>query len=205
MKNQEEFVDSVLQSMQDIIVKHGLELMQHYPNDLLVHDKAFLMEMASPGAHIAWVIGDRHTHIVALGLSQTENEMVGCLTRLASNDKFYSIKFHTNQRVEFKEFTSANFETLATTKINYSPSVKDMSDFWLMCGSTQIGRISVEITGTYVERVYECRVTPFEGISLLDRTALNHWAQLAIIKTAGTLFVKSNTTWCEAIAKRIAA
>ena len=74
-----------------------------------------------------------------------------------------------------------------------------------MCGSTQIGRISVEITGTYVERVYECRVTPFEGISLLDRTALNHWAQLAIIKTAGTLFVKSNTTWCEAIAKRIAA
>ena len=55
-ENQEEFVASIIQSMQDIITKHGLELMQHYPNDLWVHDKANLMVMAVPSAHIAWLV-----------------------------------------------------------------------------------------------------------------------------------------------------
>ncbi len=63
MQNQEALVNQIIQSMQDIVVKHGLELMQHYPNDLLVHDKAHLMGMASPGAQFAWVVGDTHTHI----------------------------------------------------------------------------------------------------------------------------------------------
>lgn len=201
MKNHEAFVDSVIQSMQDIIVKHRLELLKHYPNDLLVHDKAFLLEMASPGAHIAWVVGDRHSHIVALGLSKSENEMIGCLTRLASNDKFYSIKFDTGQRVHFKEYTRETFESLMTTKVDYSTSNHDLSDFWLMRGTSHIGHITVNVTGTFYDRVFECHVIPYEGISLIDMTALRHWAHQAIIKTAGTLFVKSNTSWGEAIPK----
>lgn len=205
MKNHEEFVDSVIQSMQDIIVKHRLQLLKHYPDDLLKHDKAFLMEMASPGAHIAWVVGDRHSHIVALGLSKSENEMITCLTRLSSNDKFYSIKFNAEQRVEFKEYTRETFESLCHTEIKYSPSRHEMSDFWLMRGTTQIGHIEVNVAGTFYERVFECRVIPHEGISLLDITALNHWANQAIIKTAGTLFVKSKTSWGEALPKLQAA
>lgn len=204
-KSHQEFVESVIQSMQDIIVKHGLELLTHYPNDLFVHDKAFLLEMVSPGAHIAWVVGDRHSHIVALGLSQSENEMVKCLTKLASNDRFYSITFNTEQRVEFKELTRESFETLAATKIKYSPSCHDMSDFWLMRDNKQIGHIGVKVTGTFYNRVFECQVIPFEGISLLDKTALHHWAHQAIIKTAGSLFVTSNTSWGEAIPQRQAA
>lgn len=205
MENQEEFVASIIQSMQDIIVKHGLALMQHYPNDLLVHDRANLMTMAFPGAQIAWVVGDMHTHIVNLGLSRNENEMVGCLTNMSGGDKFYLIKISSEQRAKFAELSRDDFEKLASTPVRYSMSCGDYSDFWLMSGKSAIGHISVDVTGNYQERVFHGKVRPFEGITELDKVALHHWVGQAIIKTAGTLFVHSDTVWDEAIPQKQAA
>ena len=195
MKNQEAFVDAIIQSMQDIVTKHGLELMQHYPNDLLVHDRAYLMNMASPGAHLAWVVGDMHTHIVGLGLDQEENSMVSCLTKLANRDKFYSIKINTGNRVVFTELSREALEKLSATPIQYSKSCVDKSDFWLMKGKNAVGHVYVENIGTTQERKMLGHVRPVMGISLLDKAALHHWVARAITKTAGTLFVKSDTVW----------
>jgi hypothetical protein len=205
MKNQEEFVESVIQSMQDIIVKHGLELMQHYPNDLLVHDKANLMLMATPGAQIAWVVGNMHTHIVNLGLSRQENEAVGYLTNLSSSDQFYLINISSGYRANFTKLSRDEFENLALTPVSYSMSCGDYSDFWLMRSDTQIGRISVDVTGNYQERFFHGKVKPLEGITELDKVALQHWVNQAIIKISGTLFVRSDTVWEEVIPSRQAA
>jgi len=204
-KNQEEFVASILKSMQDIIAKHGLELMRHYPNDLLVHDKAYLMTMAMPGAQIAWVVGDMHTHIVNLGLAQEENEMVGCLTNMSSRDKFYLIKINSGYRVNFAELSRDAFANLVSTPVKYSMSCGDPSDFWLMHGNSAIGHIQVEGTGNHQERVWHGTVRPVEGITALDTVALHHWVGRAIVKTAGTLFCRSDTVWGESIPKQKAA
>lgn len=205
MQNQESLVTQIIQSMQDIVVKHGLDLMQRYPNDLLVHDKAHLMGMATPGAQFAWVVGDAHTHIVSLGLSKEENENVGYLTKLANKDKFYTIKINTGNRVVFTELDRKAFEALASTPVRYSMSCGDFSNFWLMSGKNAIGHILVESVGTIQERKMLGHVRPVEGISLLDTVALKHWVGHAIIKTAGTLFIRSDTVWDEAIPQQQAA
>lgn len=205
MQNQEALVNQIIQSMQDIVAKHGLELMQRYPNDLLVHDKAYLMRMASPGAQFAWVVGDAHTHIVSLGMAQEENEMVNCLTKLANKDKFYTVKINTGNRAIFTELDRKAFEALASTPVRYSMSCGDSSNFWLMNGKNAIGHIHVENVGTIQERKILGHVRPVEGISLLDTAALTHWVGRAITKTAGTLFVRSDTVWDETIPQKQAA
>ncbi len=199
---QNTLVDSIIQTMLLFINKHGLKLMETYPDDLLVHDKAFLEQMASPGAHIAWMVGDRHSHIVPLGFERENNELVHAFTNLANNDRFFSIKINTGDRVAFTELSRDEFKELAKTPVQYSMSCGDTSDFNLMRSGNMLGHIKVENTGSFQEPIMKCTVTPMEGISLLDRSALEFWAGHAITKTAGTLFVKSKIFWNEAIPQR---
>jgi len=205
MLNQQEFVASLIVSMQDVIAKHNLELMKTYPNDLLVHDRAFLIEMAVPGALIGWVVGDTHTHMVNLGVSQEENEMVYCLTRLSNRDRFYSIKIESGFKAAFKEYSRESFDTLASTKIDYSMSVRDFSDFSLLRHGNLIGHISVDTEGPYQDRVVVSHVIPHEGITARDKTALSHWSTVASNKIAGTLFGKRRVTWSEPLPNKQAA
>lgn len=79
MSKQTVLVDSIITSMLAIVEKHSLKLMTSpYANDLILHDRAFLKKTASPDAHSAWMVGDMHTHIVALGFEKEQNEMVQC-------------------------------------------------------------------------------------------------------------------------------
>jgi len=195
-------VDSIIQTMLLFINKHGLKLMETYPNDVLVHDRAFLEQMASPGAHIAWMVGDRHSHIVPLGFERENNGLVYAFTNLANDDRFFSIKINMNDRVAFKELSRNEFKELAKTPVQYSMSCSDTSDFNLMRSGNILGHINVERVGSFQESIMKCTVTPMEGISLLDRSALEFWADHAITKTAGTLFVKSKIFWSEDIPQR---
>jgi len=202
MEKQEAFVESIIQIMLSFIKKHGLRLMETYPADLLLHDRAFLEKMALPGANIAWMVGDMHSHIVPLGFERGNNELVHALTNLANNDKFYSIKVSANNRVAFKEMSRDEFKDMSKTPVAYSMSCSDGSDFNLMCNDNVIGHIKVESIGSFYAPMMRCTVTPMEGISLLDKAALEFWAGYAITKTAGSLFVKSKTFWNEAIPQR---
>lgn len=111
-------VETILTEMQSIVAKHGLNLMQTYPNDLLVHDRRMLEHFACNGASIAWMVGHCHTHIVNLGLHPDENEMVRYLTNLSSEDLFYLVKIFAGD-VAFKEVDRKGFSELATTPAQY--------------------------------------------------------------------------------------
>lgn len=185
--------------MTGIIKKHNLELMSRYPNDLLVHDRAFLEKMALPGTKIAWMVGDSHSHIVALGIEKEQNEMVNCLTNLGNNDKFYLLTIHSINGFSFSEMNRDEFNALANTPLIYTTSSTDISSFWLMRDRVKLGFISVESIGNMQEPKMRGEVTPIEGISTMDNAALDFWVGHAITKTAGSLFVKSETVWKEPI------
>jgi hypothetical protein len=203
MKTQEALVDGIIESMKSVVEQHGLGLLKsQYANDLLIHDRDFLLKMALPGAHLAWVVGDMHTHIVPLGFEKNENEMVFCLTRLANNDKFYSLKIGNSGKVTFEHLARDKFEALAATPVAFTKSAPGHANFWLMHQGRQVGHISVESVGTIFESKMLCTVTPVEGISPLESAALRFWAGKAVTNTAGTLFIKSDLVWEKPIEKR---
>jgi len=189
-------IQSILNLMSAQIEKYGLELMQHYPNDLLVHDKAILERIAVPGAHFAWMVGNSHTHLVPLGLHAEETKMVEYLTNMASDDRFYECKISHGGDFSMKEIDRNAFAALSTTRIQYQ-SVGSKNGFWVMQGKQKVGYIDLKMVVESQHRHVKAVITPVAGISPLSKAALETWCSYGVIHLAGTFFIQSSLDWAE--------
>lgn len=189
-------VQTILNAMQQVILKHGLELLQRYPDDLLVHDKAVLDRTVVPGAKIAWMVGHCHTHIVPLGLHPKENLNVEYLTNMASEDRFFVLNIGQGEKFSMADVDRKAFAALSNTAVPYERQ-GPASDFWLHRQKNKIGYVALKNVGTLNEAKVAATITPVVGISGIDRAALELWCQHAIVEMARTLFVRSEVTWAE--------
>lgn len=185
------FIESIVSAMKDEIAKYGLELLQRYPNDLLVIDRSNLERFAVPGATIGWMVGHSHSHMAVLGLHQKENDAVNYFTNLSNDDRFYLLKISLNQvtpKFTLTEITRSNFGALATTKVPYFRE-GPATGFWLSKNGGRVGTVMLEWIGSYGRPRYRVIITPVTGISQLDRSALYEWGAKAVVEVAKTLFV----------------
>lgn len=190
------FADIAIQLMLQEIKKHGLELMSRYPNDLLVHDRRMLEMAAFPGARIAWMVGDSHTHLVRLGIHTAENEMVTYLTNLSERDRFYLLTV-TQNGCDLKELTRKEFNSLATSNpVAYSRKGTAES-FTLYRKDEEVGQVVVRSTGTYMAPRYEVEVVKLSHRKS-DEIALHIWSEKAVVAIAHTLFAKYEMRWSHA-------
>jgi len=188
-------VDSIIDAMLSEITKYNLELLQRYPNDLLVHDRSVLEYAAIPGATIAWMVGDSHTHLVTLGLHKGESEMVRCLTNLSSNDRFYVLKVESSS-FNLTELDRKQFMDLEHTNVPYSSHGSD-SEFSIYKGKAEIGHIKLNHSIRNQQPFVEALITPIAVANKMDLVALRMWCSKGITRLAGTLFVKSEEHWVD--------
>lgn len=191
--NNTALVEAAMTFMQEQITKYGLELLERYPNDLLVIDRERLVQFATSGAQVAWMAGDSHSHMVQLGIHPQENEMVTCLTNMSSRDRFYLLKF-SNSGVTGKEVDRTEFAALARTPIPYT-SEGTKEAFSVYRGKTRVGYVQLEMQINQANRHVDSRITPFGEATPNDLTALRMWAEKGCVRLAGTLFCSSTLTW----------
>ena len=187
-------VQSILNGMRAAITKYGLEVLQRYPDDLLVHDKAMLERFAVSGATIAWMVGHSHTHLVAVGFHPTENLNVTYLTNLANEDRFFILSIGRGNGFSMIETDRINFAALNTTLVSYQRK-GDASNFWLYHHSIKVGHVAIEQMGSWQNRKSIATITPVAGISTHQCAALHIWCSHAITEITGTLFVRSEIHW----------
>ena len=197
-------VQSILDAMQAAISKYGLELMQRYPNDLLIHDKAMLERLAVPDATIAWMVGHSHTHLVSMGFHPEENLNVTYLTNLANEDRFFVLNIGHGDKFNMDEIDRNRFATLSKTPVPYQRK-GGAANFWLYRHNVKIGYVAIEQVGSWQEPKAKATITPISGISEHGRAALGLWCSYAITELAGTLFSRSEISWAEPIEEARAA
>lgn len=196
-------VKNIIAALLDIIAKHGLELMQRYPDDLLVIDRDVLEKFALPGVKIAWMVGHSHTHITVLGTHARENECVTYHTNLSSEDRFYLLNIG-QERFTITEQTRDSYKALAQIPVPYQKQGSD-SDFWVTRNRTRIGHISLTSIGTFKSPKESAQITPVADISPQDRVALEMWCNYGVREKAHTLFVRSTIEWCEPVRQHLVA
>ncbi len=182
-------VDLILTAMLAQIELHGLALMQRYPNDLLLHDRAILERAAHPGAVLGWMVGHSHTHTIPLGLHVEENKYVTYLTNLSSEDRFYVLRVDEKSDFSLKEITREGFRALAVTPVAYHRNGTAQS-FWIFKEDDKIGYCSIVSTGEFRARKFIATITLVDGVGALDIAALYTWVSYSVVEIAGTLFCK---------------
>ena len=184
-------VDRIIEAACKEIEKYSLKLLQHYPDDLLVHDRCALEEYAFGGAKIAWMVGHCHTHLVLLGVHPKENYGVTYLTNLANDDRFYEISISpSGSDFTMKEVTREQFVALSKVRVPYTRDGK-ATGFWLVRDGTRVGTVTSESIGDLCRPAYRSTITPVAGITDQDLSALQMWCQKSVVEAAGTLFVRS--------------
>jgi len=196
-------LETIIGAMRAQIEKYSLEVLQRYPDDLFIHDRRMLKFGAVPGAQIAWVVGHCHTHLVNLGIHPDENQNVSYMTKLSSSDRFYLLKV-THSGFTLVEESREEFVALAGTPVPYH-SNGDANSFSLFRGVSRIGAVTSEVIGSSEQRVFRGTIAPMAGVTALDRVALELWCDKALVKTAGTLFARTEVDWAPAIAMAQAA
>ena len=191
-------IESILNAMKAVITKFKLEVLQRYPDDLLLHDKAMLERFAVPDAQIAWMVGHSHTHLVALGFHPVENLNVRYLTNLANEDRFFVLNIGREHSFKLSEIDRTQFAALSNTQVHYERR-GDSTNFWLYRGRVKLGHVALEQVGTWQSRKINAVITPIRGISEHEHAALGIWCSYAITALTGTLFVSSDIKWTEAI------
>lgn len=196
-------VDRIISAMLAEIEKHGLELMQHYPNDLLIHDKNVLMLQAVAGASIAWTVSDTATHLAPLGLHPESNQHVGYCLNLSSRQRFYHLSIN-QQSFSLKEISREEYKLLEKTSVPYGLGKKPVEGVnRLYKGDRVVGDINLVDIGNWHQRCFEVTVVPAEGISNIDMNALAVWAARIPVDIAGTLFVRTKEIWKDAVGERL--
>jgi hypothetical protein len=190
---------AILERMQAVITIYGLEVLQRYPDDLLVHDKSMLERFAVPGAKICWMVGHCHTHLVALGFHLVENLNVTYLTNLASEDRFFVLNIGQGHGIKMSAIDRQQFSALSNTPVPYERR-GDSSNFWLYRQRNKLGHVAIEQVGTWQDRKCVATITPVAGISAHERAALAVWCSYAITELTGTLFARREIAWAEPIA-----
>lgn len=188
-------VTSIIDAMKSIIAIHGLELMQRYPNDLLVHDRRILENLDNTTCTIAWCVGHSHTHMSVMGIHPEENDMVNCYANLGSTDKYYKVVLSGKEDYKLTEMERSEFLKLASIRIPYSMKGSNW-DFNLLKDQVSIARVSVEVAGPYMARIFNISYQPVVSLTDIDRRAVEKWAYKCIANQTGTLFCKVGTeTW----------
>lgn len=197
-------VQSILNSMASVIQGHNLELLERYPGDLDI-DRQVLEGFAVPGAKLAWVAGHTHSYIVPLGLNLRENFKISYLTNLCKDDRFHVIAVHEGGHFTITEVSRERFISLQMPSVPYHRE-GGASGFYLNCHQERVGYVELKDKGTWWDdRKIVATVTPVDGISALDRSALEIWCRHAIAEFSRSLFVRQEVTWVEPIRHALAA
>lgn len=197
-------IEAIIEAFKREILKYNLELLQRHPRDLEI-DMEMLKRYAHPGLQYAWMVGDSHTHASPLGIHPKLNELPGYVTRLANNDRFYLLTVGNGPtQFTLKEVDRVAFAALVHTPIPYR-MVGTVDSFWLYRNESRVGTCVVTREGTYEKPVYKIVLTPMDGISKMDREALQEWGHEAVTKKAGSLFAYSQVEWLEPIKLALAA
>lgn len=186
-------IEQLMTKLQETIAHYGLNLLNTYPDDLLVHDRATFDKYAKEGATIAWVVGHCHTHLVPLGLHPKANEEVTYLTNLANDDRFFVLQF-AQASFTMKEVSRNTFSALVHTTVPYHRN-GSKADFSLFKRSARVGHVNIEFIGDFQNNRYHATITPASGTTDLDRAALQVWAQRSVVEAAGTLFSSTVLEW----------
>lgn len=196
-------VEATINRMCGLIMKHGLKLLETYPNDLLVIDRGVLERAAHPGASIAWMVGDMHTHTYPLGIHRELNRGVTYVTNLCNSDRFFRIDFGaTPGSMRFTELDRAAFAALANAPVPYRTE-GELLEFDLYNGLRMVGSCKITCTDRIARR-YSVAITPVADITAIDRCALYEWSGEAVCNH-GTLFAKWELTWNDAVTEPLAA
>jgi hypothetical protein len=184
-------VDALIQQLQHIIASGRLELLDRYPNDLLVHDRLSFERFWAPGQRFGWMVGHSHTHVTALGLHPDENKSVTYVLNLSSTDRFFEItvgRDETTFRIE--ERGRDAYAALQRVPVDYRKVGVD-NKFDVYRANNRVGHVTVEASGPYTERIYKAVLTPTCVANKADKAALHVWADHAARSIAGTLFFRS--------------
>lgn len=163
MNGNQATVQSILDVMRAAISKYGLEVLQRYPDDLLVHDKAVLERVAVPGAKIAWMVGHCHTHLVSLGFHPKENLNVEHLTNFGSDDHFFVLSIGQGSHFKMVELDRKSFAALSRTAVPYERKGV-ASNFWLYRHTVKVGHVAIRQVGTGQEPKAKAVITSMNGI-----------------------------------------
>lgn len=191
-------IEAAIRLMLAEIERHGLEVLKHYPEDVLEHDRAALVESAHPGATIAWMVGDLHSHIVPLGIHPLLNKTVTYLTELAQNDRFYTLTFSNAGTVEITEIDRRVFAELSRLTVPYTTK-GTTTNFSLYREGRRLGHYMLFDEGTPAAPYTLVTITPQRDIKPVDKSALQQWARQAVTQHTGTLFAKSEFQWNDAV------
>lgn len=183
-------VERIIEAMQAEVKKHGLDLMQHYPLDLTLHDKNQLLMEAVPGARFAWTVHDTSTNLSLLGVHPERNKEPTYLLNLSSRQKFYELKIREGG-FALTEVSKKDYEALSRTPIPYR-RIGEQKGFVLEERGRKIGSIGVKDVGN---SLFEVEILPEADASPLSLVALSAYAQRAPVEIAHTLFVRSRTVW----------
>lgn len=191
-------IEAAIKLMLAEIERHGLQVIQRYPNDVLLHDRAVLEQYGHPGSTVAWMVGDMHSHIVPLGIHPLLNKFVTYLTDLASNDRFYILEFSRSGEVGIKPIARKVFAELSRTGIPFT-SKGAPTNFSLYRETSRLGHCMLTDEGTCAAPLMLATITPRHDIRPIDKAALEEWARQAVTQHTGTLFAKSKLHWNEPV------
>lgn len=191
-------IEAAIQLMLAEIERHGLQVIQRYPDDVLVHDRAVLEQFGHPGSTVAWMVGDLHSHIVPLGIHPLLNKTVTYLTDMASNDRFYLLEFSRSGAVVIKPIDRKVFAELSRAAIPYTTKGTP-TNFSLYREASRLGHCMLADEGTCAAPLMLVTITPRHDIQPIDKAALEEWARQGVTQHTGTLFAKSKLHWNESV------
>ena len=175
-------IQKIIDVMQQEIVRHGFELMQRYPRDLLVHDRAILTQYAKPGAVIAWVIGHCHSQAVAVGIHQQEHSLLTALAKQSRSDQFYRLECAADT-FELTHITRDDYLALSHTPIPYL-ATRNPKNFVLSRNGIAVGQCQITPPDYRVskDRTHTLALTPTCSATALDLAALECYGRQALRK-----------------------
>lgn len=182
-------IDQLIDTMVEQVKIHGLELLSRYPNDLLVHDRAFLQDNLVEGLSIAWVVGHSHTHCALVGISEEQSDLIWHLSALSEDDIFYRIDIKRGQ-AKLKQLSRAEFSDLSKIKPAYT-AVFDWR-FEVKRNGKRVGFVEIEPHGTYDSRAYEATIKPDADATAKDIIGLKVMTKRGIARQHGSLFWRGN-------------
>lgn len=166
------------------------ELMKRYPDDLAVHDRRILDGLENAVCEIAWVVGDTHTHMAVLGVSEEQNQMVNCFARLANDDVYFRLSLLAGNQFRLTALDRAAFEKLSSTKIAFVRAGNNLN-FTLLKNALPIAAVSIESQGNWKTRSFKIQIRPILDLSVFDRHAVLEWSRWSIGKETGSLFFEA--------------
>lgn len=189
MKNAE-IAEKILAFMLGEIKHHDIKLMEKHPTDMTGYTLNYLKHICTDEIQFAWVVGDIHTHIVALGIHSEDNKMIKCFMNLSIQDKFYLFKVNKDGSFLAKQLKKNEFEKLSEFPVMYNDRNLSNNSFDLYKGEVLIAKCKTLITGNSISGIVKKGIYTLENkeeASKIDETAAHQWISHRLTKMAGYL------------------